>query len=202
MKPVGKILPLIACAAVIAAPLCHFVPFSRFHRAHRENQAADEDLSYAAMFGDVPRAQADVAAGANVEARDDWGKTPLIAAAQTGHTKTVRFLLDQGVNIEERDQDHFETGDTALMEAADNGHSETVVYLLDRRANIEAKNARGDTTLINAASDGRTEVVKLLLSRGAKVDDKDNAGHTALFYARSQHRNQITQILETAGEKD
>ena len=38
-------------------------------------------------------------AGANTEARDDKGKTPLIIAAQTGAERSISILLDYGANI-------------------------------------------------------------------------------------------------------
>ena len=59
--------------------------------------------------------------------------------AETGHTATVRLLLDRGADIE--DMDH--NGKTALIVAAQRGHTATVRLLLDRGAEIEAKdNAR------------------------------------------------------------
>ena len=38
-------------------------------------------------------------AGANPDAADDKGKTPLIVAAQTGGCRSIKMLLDYGANI-------------------------------------------------------------------------------------------------------
>jgi hypothetical protein len=57
---------------------------------------------------------------------DQNGQTPLILAAQRGHERVVRLLLDSGADIEARDQDDR----TPLMWATQRGH-ETIARLHD-----------------------------------------------------------------------
>ena len=51
-----------------------------------------------------------LAAGANPDARDDKGKTPLIIAAQTGGKRSIKVLLEYGADINAK----MYTGGTAL----------------------------------------------------------------------------------------
>jgi ankyrin repeat protein len=126
--------------------------------------------------------------GANVEARDEQGETPLIAAASHGGTNAVKMFLERGANPNARDN----TGVTALIAAAcvcavidmpDTANA--MKLLLDNGAEIDAKTPEGYTALMSAAGAGRTNIVKLLLDRGALIEGKDATGETALMVAAS-----------------
>ena len=69
----------------------------------------------------------------------------LIQAAKTGDTAAVRQLLDQGANIEAKED--YE-GKTALMKAAAWASTNVVKLLLEKGANIEAKENDGETAMI------------------------------------------------------
>lgn len=87
----------------------------------------------------------------------------LIAAADKGDAATVRQLLDNGANIDAKNDD----GETALIGAAYGGETEAVVLLLAKGANIEVRNNDGKTALKMAELAGRDEVVQLLKTKGA-----------------------------------
>jgi ankyrin repeat protein len=40
----------------------------------------------------------------NIEAEDNYGRTPLSWAARNGHTQTVQFMLDAKANVEAEDK--------------------------------------------------------------------------------------------------
>lgn len=62
----------------------------------------------------------------NIDAEDDWGRTPLSYAAERGHEAIVKLLLaTRQVNVDAKDS----KGHTPLSYAAGNGH-ESVVKLL------------------------------------------------------------------------
>jgi ankyrin repeat protein len=67
-------------------------------------------------------------AGADVEAKDADGYFALFIAAQEGHPKVVKLLLDAGA-----DKDKTANGQTSLSIATNNGHTEVVQLLLDAR---------------------------------------------------------------------
>jgi len=77
-------------------------------------------LGLAAEKGHVKVLRAMLDAGADINAGDTWGGTPLFHAAEEGHTATVEMLLAAGakVNVKRRD------GTTAVSVARENGHIE------------------------------------------------------------------------------
>jgi uncharacterized protein len=61
--------------------------------------------------------------------------TALMRAALAGNTKTVKELIHQGAEIDQRD----ENGRTALMFAVFNTHYETMKVLLEYGADVNAQ---------------------------------------------------------------
>ena len=86
----------------------------------------DELLINSAVLGHVDDAEAALALGGRVTTRKD-GWTPLIGAAQHGHTDVCWLLLAHGSKLEEKE---FDTENTALHEAAMLGHLSTITALL------------------------------------------------------------------------
>ena len=106
-----------------------------------------------------------LAAGADVNAQNQFGYTALMGAAFHGHFEVVRLLLAAGADVNTQDQG----GSTALILAAINGHAEVVRLLLAAGANVNLQNQAGRTALMWAAQDGRADVVRLLLAVGAEL---------------------------------
>ncbi len=70
-------------------------------------------------------------AGANINARDEAGFTPLHDAALAGNASVVRSLLERGADINAGDRD---SGATALYMAATMGREDVVMLLLEKGA--------------------------------------------------------------------
>jgi len=103
----------------------------------------------------------------------------LVQAADKGDLQQVQSLLDNGANVNAKD-DH---GSTALMLASSTGNLEVVSLLLQKEANVNSKREDGSTALTMAGYHCQSEVVKLLLARGADVNARVNEGSTALLFA-------------------
>lgn len=116
----------------------------------------------AAMDGNLRRLQILHFAGANVNSRGNCCM-PLFLAAGEGRVDVVRYLLDQGADVNAREQ----FGDTALTEAVFNGRLAAAKELLFRGADANAIGA-GGTALDLAINRNHTEIAALLTHHGGK----------------------------------
>jgi ankyrin repeat protein len=86
----------------------------------------DKLLYVAAQNGYSIAAEVLLTAGADVSAKDDYGRTPLSWAAQNGHEAVVKLLLETGRVDADLKNEYCQT---PLSRAAQNGH-EAIVKLL------------------------------------------------------------------------
>lgn len=144
-------------------------------------------LMYAAFkyFADVEMKTL-IDAGADVSAVNDEGQTPLMLAAQAGHARAVRMLLENGMAgaVNARDK----RGRTALMHVTrrysyDEPSGAVVRALVAAGADVKATDEEGRTALMSAAEAGSTDGVKALIESGASVNAKDKHGRTALMWS-------------------
>jgi len=136
-------------------------------------------------------------AGADPNAADEVGFTPLMDAAMDDQTAIIVQLMDHGAHVDSRDHG----GDTALTLAAYHGAVNAIDYLHDHGASLETRNDRGETPLITAAQEDQPAAITRLVKRGAKVDGIDNAGATALFHAALQsHPNSVRTLLDLGAD--
>lgn len=116
----------------------------------------------AATTGSVYRMQLLHLAGANVNSRGASG-TPLFLAAGEGRLNAVRYLLDEGADVNLRG----EHGNTALTEATYYGHVSVIKELLAHGAEVNAMSIDG-TPLDIAVGRNNVAVIDLLKHYGAK----------------------------------
>lgn len=122
-------------------------------------------LHLAAAAGALEVTELLLAAGLSPAARDSFGATPLMLAAASASTATLRHL--RGVAAAPL-ADVDDLGNTALHYAAWGGTVDNVALLLDAwPAGREARNHMAATPLLAAAEAGQAAVVRLLLARGA-----------------------------------
>jgi len=193
-----------------------------FRRRHPESGATL--LHAAAAKGHVEVVRVLLAAGADPEARDNYGATPLDEALRYRHGPVVEFLLRQGARLQgssallrrlqeavlrgqpdvvrmllEAGADPAMStpqGSTLLHDAALKGHTEIVSLLLDRGAPVNLANSTGATPLHDAALAGQAAVARLLLARGADVNARERQrGATPLHLAASWGRCQVLAVL-------
>ncbi len=167
-----------------------------WHHAYYGERHLSGNLFEAARTGDYLEIVGYLNEGADVNARDRDGLTPLIWAAIQGHEEVVRVLLEQGANLEARNNN----GDTALMWASVMGHKEVVELLLDHGANADIREPKsGVTALMGAAAEGHTDVVQVLLEKGAAVNASDRNGNTAMTQASIRGYGEVVDLLLASG---
>ncbi|XP_060551037.1 histone-lysine N-methyltransferase EHMT1 isoform X6 [Pantherophis guttatus] len=123
-------------------------------------------------------------------------RTPLHAAAESGHVEICHMLLQAGANIDTCSQDQR----TPLMEAAENNHLETVKYLIKAGALVDPKDAEGSTCLHLAAKKGHYDVVQYLLSNEqTDVNCQDDGGWTPMIWATEYKHVELVKLLLAKG---
>lgn len=140
-------------------------------------------LHAAAITRDSESAYKALQSGADPNAKDVYGRTPLMWASAfiaEDRNQTLHMLLSRGARVDERDNE----GATALHIAAAGAWMTELETLIDAGAPIDARDSAGRTALMWAAAGehGRFRV-ELLLKRGADPFAKDNSGRTALDLA-------------------
>lgn len=122
-------------------------------------------------------------AGADVNAKDNIGKTALMYAAKAfngGDIELISILVNAGADINARDN----RGYTALMYAAAYTVEDNVFEtLIKYGADVNARDNEGQTALMKAARGGCKEGIGTMIKLGAKIDAQDNNGWTALMHS-------------------
>jgi len=96
----------------------------------------DSELIEAVEEGDVERVRGLLERGADPDARDEDGRTPLYIAAANGSVEVARLLLKHGADVNARAID----GSTPLHLAVAFGHLDVAELLLERGADVNAGN--------------------------------------------------------------
>ncbi|EKU22249.1 ankyrin [Nannochloropsis gaditana CCMP526] len=148
--------------------------------------------------------------GADPNAVNLEGRTPLWFSCCGGHVETAALLLSRGAKPSVRK----EGGSTSLMAAAWTGHLPVARLILDHAARgsegdgvpvaphdevrrlLDEQNKDGCSGLWFAAGHGRASMVRLLLSRGADFLQADCDGYTALHVARLRGYDDCALLLE------
>jgi ankyrin repeat protein len=161
------------------------------------SQSLGKKLLDAAGSGDTSGVLSLIKAGADINARGDYGATALMSAAVRGHSDTVRALLKAGADVNAKGN----TGRTALMEAAFEGYLEPMLALIENGADINAKDNEGWTPLFWAAYSRRTDTVRTLLEKGADVNARNKYDDTALIRAAyGGDLNTVAALLEKGAD--
>lgn len=123
-------------------------------------------LMYAILYNRTKLVKALIISKTDVHLRDNFGNTAITLAAGKGSSEILKYLLEAGANVNERDG--WES--TPLINACCNSvFSFETVQILLKYPNVEinARNNAGFTALICASRAGRLKTVKLLEEAGA-----------------------------------
>ncbi|KAL4648479.1 arf-GAP with coiled-coil, ANK repeat and PH domain-containing protein 3-like isoform X1 [Arapaima gigas] len=139
-----------------------------------ERERAGRRLYEAAQQGDLVSMATVLAQRAEVNWSnpEEEGRTPLIATAYGGSLLACHFLLQNGANVNQRDQ----RGQGALHAAATRGHTGQVCLLLKRGANQYSADERGQDPLSIAVETAHADIVTLLRMARMNEEMKDSDG--------------------------
>jgi ankyrin repeat protein len=145
-------------------------------------------------------------AGADVNATDSKGRTPLYTALKgltrvklRGNlTKIAIELIKHGANIG-TNIDNL----PILCWTAQNGHIQILSELIEKGANIHATNQNGDTPLHLAAQNGHTKTAVLLIENGADVNTTNRWNATPLRSAvTGRHTEVVIELIKKGANID
>ena len=158
-------------------------------RAVPLGQDTTEDLSLVQLLVDQ---------GAEINLGDNDGVTPIMIATIKGHTEVVRFLMQGGASLVERDvKDH-----TILHFAAMNNRQEVLSVMAAYNEELVAQlsnlpNHMENTALHLAAQAGHLDTVRELLQEvyKADVDNKNWDEQTPSHLAAAEGHSDVLKLL-------
>ncbi len=185
-------------------------PFAQAVKNYAEsNPGAMQQVAYrykitplhsAASDNKTAEAKRLLAAGADANARDFQGSTPLHYAAHDFGADVIPVLLAAGAaDVNAKDQN----GDTPLhlaMPIDGGGGEKAIPYLLKGKADVNAVDNYGQTPLLLGCSHSNLHMnkIKQLIAAGADVNRRDNNGFGPLHWACCRHP-ELVAVLIAAG---
>ncbi len=153
--------------------------------------------------------------GANIEAKDRNGETPLQSAVACGALAAVKLLIENGADIHAKDILHKTPLENAkgeikelvkeqilarsslhLAAAADDVSA--IKLLINNKVDIN-KPREGKTPLHWAVTFKKYGASKILLEKGADVNSEDKEGSTPLKIAKRNHYKNLIKLLKEYG---
>lgn len=141
----------------------------------------EEPIIKAAKRGSSTLIKSLIKSGANINAKDNDGKTALMFAVMESYISIVTELVDAGANVSMQDKE----GSTALMMAST---GKIVDKLLEGDPDVNKRNRFGDTAILiyldksfftTSVAEG---ILNKFLDRGLDLDIKNNKGEN--FYEK------------------
>ncbi len=116
----------------------------------------DKALFEGCREGDFNKVRLAINFGANLEAKNNSGRTPLHLASEFNRISIAKLLIERGAIVRANDNG----GRTPLHLASFWNRIETAKLLLDAGADVEAKDRWGNTPFDNARSDEMKDLLK------------------------------------------
>jgi ankyrin repeat protein len=137
------------------------------------------DLMQTIALGTVADVEAQLAAGADLTAVDDWARTPWLLSLQVGDVSKAQRLLAAGSNPGAVGR----CGKLPLMYVLESGNLSLLEWSISLGIDVNASDEFGETALILAVQLDLVEAAAMLLAAGAIVSKTTNCKENAINYA-------------------
>lgn len=175
---------------------------------HNENtknndHMQQQDIQTAVLRGDSAALKSALSKGADVNTRDENGRTLLLIATNNQQLEIAKILVAHGADVNLQSNNL----DSPFLYAGASGQLELVKLYLEHGARFDIFNRYNGTALIPACERGHVETVRLLAhTKDFPIDHVNRLGWTALMEAvilgdGTEKFQQIVQILKDAGAK-
>ena len=134
--------------------------------------------------------------GADIEAANAQGKTPINEAVSVANFESVKNLFHAGANLSTVDAD----GETLLHKPFYILTREPIArFLIEHNADVHAIDNRGRTPLIVAVQWRNLPTAMLLLEHGASIYCRDDEGNSAYDICTHERDgfNPVREVIET-----
>ncbi len=168
-----------------------FLGFIFFYNNALARAFSDEEIFNAVKAEDTSLFLEMMAAGIDVNEKDENGNTPLIIASSHDKVKFAKFIIDMGANVNKKNY----RGTAPLHRAASIGSVEIINLLLDNDAFVDMPDLEGITPLMSAVIAGKQSSVEVLINRGANVAFRNMKGKTAIDIAKENRLWNIYSFL-------
>jgi len=161
---------------------------------------ATDALLGAAKSGSLQDVQREIALGGDVNAEDEDGWTPLMAAAGYNPSDAVaELLLRKGADVNAWDAMSMTPLSWAAMHSP---NPRVITLLLQAGADVESADVGGDTPLMFAAwYNPNAAVLSTLLAARPNLEARDHAEETALLLAaRYNNADVVTRLLDAGAD--
>ncbi|KAJ4855817.1 ankyrin repeats (3 copies) domain-containing protein [Trichoderma breve] len=132
--------------------------------------------------------------GADVDALDDFGQTPLLISIYKKKWEIAELLIKAGANVDADEREGY----APLLGAVAGGSDRIVQLLLKAKVDVDAVDEDGYSPLHLAVSQNEVNILQQLLKAGAKIDAvSEYRNQTPLHIAvRNKHSDIVKILLE------
>lgn len=131
---------------------------------------------YATAFNDKEAVSMLIAAGNDVNIKDEFDYTPLYRAAANNNIEIAEILIAAGADV------NIQSGEnkkTPLHRAVEKNNKEIVHMLIAEGADVNIQNKDGNTPLHFAVIDNDAEIIRMLIAAGADINIQNKNGEKA-----------------------
>jgi len=165
----------------------------------RDKDAKASALALAVQRDDLVAVNALLERGANANAADQYGVSPLMLACVNGNASIVERLLKAGADPNSASPG----GETALMTASLTGSAAAIKILVAHGAGVNAaERVRGQTALMWAAANNNVDAINALIDAGADVHARSKGPVAAPVAAKEEERESAYSARTRRGRLD
>jgi len=159
-------------------------------------------IHLASRAGDLAMVKSLIREGADVNAKDKAGQTPLFWAVLADNNDVAKFIIAKGADVNAKDI----LGHTPLnFVVYSRGKKDMVELLISKGADVNAKDSHTGVIPLHSASFlGQKDVAELLIAKGSNVNAKTPIGSlvggmTPLHFAAKHGRKDVAELLIAKG---
>ncbi|MDJ0578866.1 ankyrin repeat domain-containing protein [Crocosphaera sp.] len=134
--------------------------------------------------------------GADVNAKNEYGETPLHTAVLSENKEIVELLINHGADVNAKNE---YDGKTPLYSAVLTKNKEIVELLINHGADVNLQNEKVFTPLDIAGKANNKKIAELLINYGVDVNTRDKSGNTPLYSAVENNNKKRVELLINNG---